>query len=291
VSLKAVVLGSLAARWVHHRRVVNAINGLGFTFAAKTPKAWLWRTLLRFAFRIAVDRPGNVILLQHEDDRRVLAARGFVRQADTLVVRGSGVDMDHFAVQPGPTNRVPTIAVVTRMLKIKGIGPLVEASRILRARRIEHRLVLVGRPDPENPSSITEQELHAYGSEPGIEWRGFSTDVREIWAQADIAALTSLGGEGIPKALVEAAACGRPIVTTDVSGCRDVIIDGVTGVLVPAGDPQATAAALERLIGDEAMRHRFGAEGRRHVERNFSDRIVVAEILSLYRRLLQTPRC
>jgi glycosyltransferase involved in cell wall biosynthesis len=286
IALKPVVVGSVAARFAGQRRVVNAINGLGFAFTTKTAGARLARLVLRAAFRLFIDQPKSIVLLQNDDDRRHLGERGFVRSAKMVVVRGSGVDIVHFVPLPPPRSSPPTIAVVTRMLAIKGIATLVAASRVLSERKVAHRLLLVGAPDPDNPSSLCEAELRAYAAEPGIEWLGHIGDVRQVWAKADIAALTSLGGEGLPKTLLEAAACGRPIVATDVPGCREVVRDGVNGFLVPPNDPQATATALARLITDAALRDRFGHESRRIVERDFPDRQVAAATLAIYRDLL-----
>jgi glycosyltransferase involved in cell wall biosynthesis len=288
IALKPAVLGALAARLARRDHIVTAINGLGFAFTAQTVKARLARTALRTVFRFGIDRPDAAIVVQNDDDRRRLIAERFIGRASVAVIRGSGVDLEHFQALPEPETHPPVVAVVTRMLGIKGIATLVAASGLLRERGIPHRIWLVGRPDPENASSLTEAQLRSYAAEPGIEWLGHRSDVREIWAQAHIAALTSLGGEGVPKSLLESAACGRPIVATNVPGCRDVVADGVNGFLVAPGDPAATADALARLIGDRALRRNFGAQSRRIAEERFSDQAVAAETLAIYRRLLET---
>ncbi len=286
VSLKPVVFGSLAARMAGVTRVVNAINGLGFVFTAESGLARTARVALRVLFRLIVDRRQTVVLFQNEDDRQHLLSRRFLRRSATAVVRGSGVDITHFRPLPEPPGDPPTIALVTRMVAIKGVDTLVDASRLLRDRGVPHRLLLVGAPDPDNPSSIREETLRAWAEEPGISWLGRRQDVREIWAKAHVAVLTSHGGEGLPKTLLEAAACGRPIVATDVAGSREIAIEGVNALVVPPRDPVALAAALERLLRDPDLRSRFGAAGRSLVEVGHSDQKIAAAILVLYDRVM-----
>jgi glycosyltransferase involved in cell wall biosynthesis len=248
----------------------------------------MWRGSLLPSLRRIVSEK-SVVLVQNGDDRELLQRLG-VDPSGIELIGSSGVDVDTFAPLPEPAGDVPVIGIATRMLAIKGVHHLIEASRLLRNRGVAHKVVLVGAPDPHNPSSIPEQTLRLWGSEPGISWLGHQSDVRKLWEMAHIAVLTSLGGEGVPKTLLEAAACGRPIVATDVPGCREIARAGSNGLLVPPGDAAALADALETLIKSPELRHRFGAEGRAIVEQEFSGDLVGRRTVALYERLTHGNR-
>jgi glycosyltransferase involved in cell wall biosynthesis len=171
------------------------------------------------------------------------------------------------------------------MLKIKGVDIAIEATRRARAQGVDVTLRLVGPVDQTNPSGFSESDLRAAATEPGIEWLGHQDDIAAIWRDADIALLPSLGGEGVPKSLLEAAACGMPLIGTDVAGIRDLVLDGVTGIRVKPGDSDDLARALVTLSGDDALRARYGAAARAHVEQGFSQARVVAQIGTLHEKL------
>ena len=282
VALQPSVVGSLAAVGLPMARV-NAIAGLGYAFTGTSLKARIVRNVLVPVLRrFASDK--SVVLVQNADDRTLLQRLG-LRPANIELIGSSGVEVSAFTPLPEPADPVPVIGIATRMLAIKGVETLVEASRLLRRRGIAHKVILAGAPDARNPSSISEDTLRAWGSEPGITWLGHQKDVRKLWEASHIAVLTSLGGEGIPKTLLEAAACGRPIVATDVPGCREIARPGRNGLLVPPGDANALADALEALIKDPALRRRFGAEGRVIVEQEYSSDLVGRKTAALYDRL------
>jgi glycosyltransferase involved in cell wall biosynthesis len=177
-------------------------------------------------------------------------------------------------------------AYVGRMIAIKGVAILVEAQQILRRRGMDLRLVLAGEADAENPSSIDRATLEAWSRLPGITWRGRVEDIREIWRGAHIAVLASLGGEGLPKSLLEAASTARPIVATDIAGSRDIARNGINAILVPPGDAGALAEALAALAGDGERRRRYGTAGRKLVEIGMSDQAIEAATETFYRALL-----
>jgi glycosyltransferase involved in cell wall biosynthesis len=179
------------------------------------------------------------------------------------------------------------IGCAARMLGIKGIPDVVAASRLLRARGVAHRLVLAGGIDAESPDAIPEQTLREWVQQDGVEWLGQITDVRALWRPCHIAVLASLGGEGVPLSLVEAAACGRPLVATDVAGSRDIARDGVNALVAPPASPEKLADALERLIADADLRRRFSTESRRIAETTFSQDHVLSATLALYEKLLR----
>lgn len=290
VSLKPVVLGSFAALFLPNVAVLNALTGLGYTFTARSFRARLLARTVRTVLRPLLRRQATVTLLENDEDRRFLVDAIGVPAEQTAVNRGSGVDLAHFAEMPLPDGDPVTVACAARMVAIKGVADVVAASRILRGRNVAHRLVLAGDSDPENPDAIAEETLRRWVREDGVEWLGHVSDVKGLWQRTDIAVLASLGGEGVPLSLVEAAACGRPLVATDVPGSRDIARAGVNALLVPPGDPQALADALERLIRDADLRRAFAAASRGVAESEFSSDKIAAATLALYDRLLaQAP--
>ncbi len=282
VAMKPVIYGSLAAWIAGLPAVVNALTGMGYVFTSGGLKARLLRPLVRLAFHWLLDRRNSRLIVQNSDDAAALAG-SMVAKERVALIRGSGVDTEDFAISEEPPG-TPVAVMVSRMLWDKGVRELVEAAGLLRRRAVPLRVVLVGWSDPENPTAIPERELRAWDAAGDIAWWGERTDIAEIWANCHIAVLPSYR-EGLPKSLLEAAACGRPMVATDVPGCREIVRDGVTGLLVPARDAAALATALERLAGDAASRRRMGAAARGLVERELSDAVVTAQTLALYREL------
>ncbi|WP_084175140.1 glycosyltransferase family 4 protein [Afifella pfennigii] len=282
VAVKPVVYGSLAARAAGVPVVVNAMAGLGFLYASESVKARLLRAGFRRALRRAAASAKMRMIVQNEEDRAELVHLGLPGER-IVTIRGSGVDTNAFAPSPEPAG-TPVAVCVSRMLWDKGIGELVEAARLLRARGLALRIRLVGGGDA-NPASISEEQLAAWAREGVVEVAGPSGDVAREYAEGHIAVLPSYR-EGLPKSLLEGAACARPLVATDVPGCRDICRDGETGLLVPAKNPQALAQALARLAGDAELRRRLGARAREVVEAEFAEEIVVAETLDLYVKLL-----
>jgi glycosyltransferase involved in cell wall biosynthesis len=284
VAFLPVVTGSIAALGLS-LSVLNAFTGLGFAFASKTAKARLLRFLAGGFLGWLLRRPNGTVLVQNPDDRAVIAMLG-VRRDRIAMIAGSGVDVDAFTPLPEPTDSVCTAAFVSRLLDGKGVRTLVRAHEILAERGVSVRLLLAGAPDPLNPTSIPEPLLEQWRKIPNLVMLGHVGDVRSVWKQAHIAVLPSRGGEGIPMSLMEAAACGRPLVATDVPGCREIARPGVNGLLVPPDDPVALANAIETLMKDPDMRLRFGRAGRQLVVDEFSSKRVAQEIIALYARLL-----
>jgi glycosyltransferase involved in cell wall biosynthesis len=248
--------------------------------------AQLLRPLLGMALRIATAGGRGRIVVQNPDDGAVLARLG-IDPRRIVLIRGSGVDAARFAPLPEPSAATVTVALVARMLRGKGVLDAVGAIRRLRADGLAIELVLAGTPDPDSRDSLTEPELSAIAAEPGIEWLGRVGDVRTVWARAAIAVLPSTYGEGLPRALLEAAACGRPIITTDTPGCREVVRHGENGLLVPPHDVAALAEAIAALAADPARRQAMGRTGRALVERDFAEPVIVAQTLALYDELLR----
>jgi glycosyltransferase involved in cell wall biosynthesis len=198
------------------------------------------------------------------------------------MIRGSGVDCNHFLPLPDPDATTVTVALVSRMLRAKGVLDAVAAIQLLRRRGLPFDLLLAGPTDPDNRGSLTAESLVSLTTEPGIAWLGPVADIRAVWRRAAIAVLPSTYGEGVPKALLEAAACARPIVAADVPGCREVVRPGKTGLLVPPRDIQGLAAAIAGLAGDPARRKAMGRAGRALIECEFDEDIVARETLAIY---------
>jgi glycosyltransferase involved in cell wall biosynthesis len=286
VALQPSVVGSLAARGLPIT-VLNAVAGMGSTFIAATPQARAARFVMTQLMRWLFNRPGAIVLVQNPDDERALAALGI---APERIVRipGSGVDVDRLTSLPEPAGP-PVAAYVGRLLEDKGLRALMDAHSRLTAAGEPIRLLLAGEPDPANPGSLPPALLAQWRQQPGVTFLGHVPDIRAVWAAAHIAVLPSRR-EGLPLSLLEAAACGRPLVATDVPGCREIARAGVNALTVPVDDPEALASALRRLAGDPALRAQYGAAGRRLAEAEFSSGRIGREIVALYRRLLERPR-
>jgi len=284
VALKPIVYGSIAAKITKVPAIVNAMPGMGFIFLSDQLVSRLIRPGIMAAFRLLVNAPNSRILLQNLDDRKKWIGWGVMRPDRIVIIPGSGIDTDVFRPNvepPGP----PLVILPARLLSDKGVGEFVEAARLLRGRGVKARFALVGEGDPGNPASVPPQQLHEWENEGVVELFGWQDEMPKILAQSHIVCLPSYG-EGLPKALLEAASCGKPIVATDVPGCRDVVHHGENGLLVPPRQAAPLATALERVIGDADLRRTLGAGGRERVLANFSVETVSAETLRLYADLL-----
>ncbi|MYE01249.1 MAG: glycosyltransferase family 4 protein [Alphaproteobacteria bacterium] len=286
VALKPVLYGSLAAFAAGVPAVVNAVAGLGFVFISRSFGARALRPLVRAGYRLAFAGRGTRVVVQNDDDEAKVRDLG-VNPERIALIRGSGVDLDRFAPGPEPDEPV-VVTMVSRMLRDKGVFELVEAARRLSRSHPSLRVRLVGPPDPENPASIDTETLEALAREGIIEWCPGTDDVPGVWARSHVAVLPSYR-EGLPKALLEAAACGRPMVSTDVPGCRDVVRHEHTGLLVPPRDASALASAIARLADDPELRARLGRGAREHV-RDFAEAPIVGQTLELYSRLADDDR-
>lgn len=288
VTLKSVLYGGIASRLAGVPAYVAAISGLGYVFIQGSGARAALKRLALVLYRLALGHANSRVIFQNASDRDVLVQAAAVRPEQVVMVRGSGVDLDRFAPAPWPDGPV-TVAMASRLLHDKGVREFVEAARLSASRGEGLRWRLAGSLDPENPASVTASELEAWRAGGMIEYVGECADVAGFYAQAHIVTLPSYR-EGLPKSLIEAAACGRPVVTTDVPGCRDAIEPGVSGVLVPPRDARALAAAVAALAEDEALRTRMGDAGRALAERDFGlDRIVRAH-LDVYRDLAPPAR-
>lgn len=299
IALKPILVGSLATRWLGIKRVINAVVGLGFAFSSETRSARIARLFMSFLFRLVLDKRHAKTVFENADDRDYFLRQGWIDQSNAVLIRGAGVDVDHF--HPMLTQAIsqtdatglrspdapPIVMLLSRMLWDKGIGEFVEAARRLTRQHGSQyaQFVLVGDPDDDNRGSIAREQLLAWQQEGVVQWWGFKPDVEQTLAKAAISCLPSYR-EGLPKSLLESLAMGLPCIATDVPGCREVVIDGVNGLLVPARDPSALANAIDRLLRDPSLRHQFGEASRKMAVEQFAKDIVNQQTLDLYNVVL-----
>jgi glycosyltransferase involved in cell wall biosynthesis len=289
VTIKPVLLGGIAARLARVPSIVAAVSGLGFVFVATGFVASIRRLLVSGLYRLAMAHRNLKVIFQNADDKASLVKLTGLPESKTAMIRGSGVDLRQYVVCPLPLNE-RVVILAARLLLDKGVSEFVEAARILHRRYYGSatvvRFVLVGEPDLYNPTSVTMAQLNAWVDEGAIEHWGHRSDMPAVLSAANIVTLPSYYGEGLPKVLIEAAACGRAVVTTDHPGCRDAIEPGVSGVLVPVRDAQALAAAIQDLLDDADKCAAMGHAGRDLAERAFDVNQVVAAHLQIYEELM-----
>ena len=290
VAMKPCLFGSIAAVLSGRRGcMVNAIAGLGSLFSGESRKMRLVRPLVRVAFKSFLGWGNSKLILQNMDDFEELEKRVGFASDQLRLIRGSGVDMNEFKPSEAPRkNDKPLIVLVSRLLIEKGIPELIEAAGILKQRGVSCRVALVGEADDGNPRSVSAATLTEAEKRGEVECWGRRSDIAEIYRQADIAVLPSYYREGIPKTLLEAAAAGLPIVTTDSVGCREVVDDGVNGFLIPIKQAEPLADALEKLINDPALRMAMGEQSRKKACAEFDINRVVEQTFDIYAELLGT---
>ncbi|CUK03105.1 glycosyltransferase family 4 protein [Achromobacter xylosoxidans] len=281
VTIKPVLYGGIAARLARVPGMVAAISGLGFVFLSNSLKMRLVRAVVARLYRLALGHRNSRVIFQNGADRDLLKSLGAVRDEQVVLIRGAGVDLDLCRALPEPPAPPVVVTMVARLLRDKGVQEFVQAARLLRERGVPVTMRLVGGVDAGNPASATPAEVDAWQREGCVQALGERADVPQLYADSHIAVLPSYR-EGLPKSLIEAAACGRAVVTTDVPGCRDAIDPGKTGLLVPVRDPQALADAIARLAGDATQRQAMGAAGRALAEREFNIEHVARIHVDLY---------
>jgi glycosyltransferase involved in cell wall biosynthesis len=282
VSLKPVLLGTAASLGLSRTAVVNSVTGLGTLFIGEAKVSGMTRRAVRFALKHLWRRGRSKTVVQNPDDRTFVVALG-VPAESVVLIAGSGVDTRLLAPLPEPPPPV-TAAYVGRMLADKGVHTLIDAFARLGKRGVALQLLLAGDCDKENPGSLAPEQLREFASLYGINWLGHVADIRTVWARAHFAVLASRR-EGLPKSLLEAAACGRAMVATEAPGCREIAIDGETALTVPVDDVGALADAMARLAGDAALREQFGKAARALVEAKFSAEAIGKQTIALYDEL------
>jgi glycosyltransferase involved in cell wall biosynthesis len=285
VTIKPVLYGGLMARLARVPAVVAAVSGLGFIFMAPGFRAAIRRNLIARIYRAALGHPHLRVIFQNPDDRNLITRIARLDEKETVLIRGSGVTLG-LHTPSDRSHRWPLVVMASRLLRDKGVREFVQAAGLLRARGVAVDCWLVGDRDPGNPTSVSEEEIHAWRAEGAVRLPGFTRDIPALFARAQIVVLPSYR-EGLPKVLLEAAASGCAVVTTDVPGCRDAIAAGETGLLVPPRDATALAGAIQRLVENPELCRRFGRAGRALAEEHFSIEMVVASHLAVYQELSQ----
>jgi glycosyltransferase involved in cell wall biosynthesis len=285
VTIKPLLYGGIAARVTGCHRVVAAMSGLGRAFRDDSGRARRPGPILRAALRFALPRRSTHLLFQNQEDLEVFHELGLVEAPRATLVRGSGVDLERFrsVPEPLPTDSKPIFLYAGRLMWQKGLGTFAEVAG--RAADVASFHV-AGYSEAGSPDAVPTEQLEAWAAEGRIVWLGARADMPQVISAANVVVLPTVYGEGVPKTLIEAAACGRPIVTSDAPGCRDICRDGINGILTAPGDPDALEQAIRRLAGDAQLRDRMGTAGRRIAEEDFSIDHVVAQTLALYERVL-----
>jgi len=284
VAVKPILYGSVAAMVTRVPHFVNAIPGLGFAFSRKKGIiAGVMQFVFLMAYGLIFRWPGARAIFQNSEDKALFEDSKIVKKNQSILIRGSGVDVDQYQYLPEPPGIV-TILFGARMLWDKGVKELVQAVKLLKKKDAAFRVVLAGMPDPANPQSIPVQVLENWHNSGLVTWVGFQKDMPALITRAHIITLPSYR-EGVPKFLLEAASCGRPIVTTNVPGCREIVKQGENGILVPPKDPQALAHGLYRLIKDGKLRKKMGKKGREMVVQDFSEKNIVNKTMEFYKRI------
>ena len=279
VTVKPVVYGTIAARWMRVPGIVNAVSGLGYAFTGEGSRKVV-ALFVRAAYKLALSTPDVKVIFQNKDDLRVFEEAGIVEAAQTVLIRGSGVDLEVFGFANEPEGSL-VVVLPARMLRDKGIVEFVEAARLLRDQGCSATFVLAGKLDAANPASLRQEELRQFERENGVQWVGHVNDMAALYRRSHIVCLPSYR-EGLPKALLEACAVGRAIVATDVPGCREAVRHGENGLLVEARSSRALAAALKELLENGDLRRKMGAAGRRIAESEFDVHSVVRATLGVY---------
>ncbi len=286
-TIKCAVYGALAARLAGVPARVSSVAGMGYVFASSDLKAMLLRPVVRGLMRLALDGRNARLILQNQDDLGLFCETGMVACEHIRLIPGSGVNCQVFKPKEssGMADNEVCVLLAARMLWDKGIAEFVEASRQLRAQGRKVVFLLAGTPDSGNPAAVPESTLRGWMEQGLVEWLGHVDNMPQLLRSVDIVVLPSYR-EGLPKTLIEAAACGLPLVTTNAPGCREVVTDGVDGLLVPVRDSAALAQAIARLCDDPALAMKLGTAARSKALQQFDERLIIEKTMEVYRELL-----
>jgi len=284
VAIKPVIYGTLVAKLIGSIKIVNAMAGLGFVFISNKKKVRLLRFFVHQLFCFLFRSKNSQLILQNKDDLNYFLKNKLVKKDQVTIIRGSGVDINKFIPVKEHVD-IPIVMLASRMLWDKGVGEFVDAIRILKQKGLKARFVLVGTNDSENPASIAKGQLEKWNASGVVEWWGGKNDMQNVLSEASVVVLPSYR-EGLPKILLEAASCGRPVIATDVPGCREIVRNGENGILVPPYEVESIADAIKDLVDNPEKRKSMGRNGRKLVESEFSEEIVVSQTWKLYKKML-----
>ena len=292
VSIKPIIYGSLAARIAGIPAVVNAVTGLGFVFIAGGRMKQILRRIIESAYRLVGKRTQVRFLFENPDDRDHFLQRKIIAPEQAVLILGSGVEIELFRPWKaknkvsGSIASPPVVLLAARLLWDKGIKEFVDAARVLREKGVAAEFWFAGMPDFGNPAAVPVSRLLYWHHQGHVRWLGFQKDMPALYQKAAVVCLPTRYREGIPVTLIEAAACGKPLVATDMPGCREIVKPGKNGFLVAPGNLSELVAALEKLLLDSHLRRKFGLNGRRLVVAGFSDKKVISDTFTVYRELL-----
>ena len=289
VALWPIMVGWLGALAAPRPPWINLITGLGSLFTQGRPGLRLRsaRMTLELLSRMALSHPSAHNVFQNQDDLAYFTRRRLAPAHRSRVIPGSGVDTEAWSPRPEPAPPPYVLVFVGRILRDKGVSDLVQASALLSRRGLQHILRLVGDVDPDNPSSLHPDQIHAWQQAGAVEWLGQRDDVLAQMSSAHAVVLPSYR-EGLPKTLLEAGVAERPVVTCDVPGCRDLVTNGINGLLVPPRDPPALASAIERLLREPDLRRRLALAHSAIVRERYSNHVIIPQFLALYAEILGT---
>jgi glycosyltransferase involved in cell wall biosynthesis len=282
ITIKHAFITGLATLGLKTPRIIHTIAGLGYLFSGEGLKPRLLRLIIGPFLRLALRRKNTRLIFQNPDDMSILISRNLADPHQSHLIRGSGVDVNQFKPQQQTTTDTPIVLMPTRLVHDKGVSIFVQAARILKARSINAKFQIAGGISQNNPLAITQTEMEAMIADGAVEWLGKVSDMPHVLNAATLIAYPSHYREGIPKVLLEAAACGKPIVTTDHAGCCEAVTHGENGLLVPVKDPQALAAAIETLLHDPETCKKMGQKSRQRAENEFNVNLIVAQTLKVY---------
>lgn len=288
VTIKPVLYGGIAARLARVPGTVAAISGLGTVFSDNGIKNRFIRFIASRLYRLALSHEHLKVIFQNHDDLKILSNACKLTDNQVVLIPGSGVALDDYPYQPEPVD-LPVVTFAARLIREKGPYEFVQAAKIIRERGLKARFLVLGSADPGNPNSVSETDITSWREQGIVEVLGHRDNVASLFTQSNIICLPSYYGEGLPKVLIEAAACGRAVVTTDHPGCRDAVIDGKTGLVVPVRNAIALADAFEKLIKSESLRKAMGQAGRLFAEEKFTIEKVVEQHLTIYQQLSSKP--
>jgi glycosyltransferase involved in cell wall biosynthesis len=287
VTIKPVIYSGLSLHFLKKKpNFVAAISGLGYVFSANSFRAKLTKLLVSILYKFAFYHKSKVVIFQNTTDEKILSSVTNLSENEKVLIKGSGADLGIYKYCKEPDSSSIKIAMACRLLKEKGVYEYVEAAKIVHSKLDNVEFLLAGTPDEENPNSISQAELDEWNNNGIIKSLGHCKNISKIFSDSHIITMPSFYGEGVPKVLIEAAACGRPIVTTDNPGCRDSIIPDVTGKLVPIKDSLSLAEALIKLIKNPTLRVTMGKKAREYAEREFDEKSVVQKHMNIYSKLL-----
>ena len=283
--MKPVLYSALACRFSRINPRIFALAGLGYIFSSDKRIAKFFRPALQFAFKILFAGEKTRLILQNPEDKSTLLGAAVIDEGSIRLIRGAGVDTNLFKLESIPSG-LPIIILPSRVLWSKGIQDFIDCAKCINKNEVKARFVLVGTPDTQNPDAVPVRKLTTMDQEGIIEWWGYRDDMQDVYQQSTIVCLPTFYGEGLPKTLLEAASCGRPIVAYDVAGCREVVNDGLNGFLVPLKNKDAMINAIETLLENHELCSQMGKKGRELVLNNFSQEQIAAETMAVWKEVL-----